>query len=119
MSSAIYCVTELIVSRLYEKGNVIRQREITLDYTYHPFYPIYIPEAQQQKTEIVFDSIVPAFFLKVNEDKTFWSNVITAGEYTLDAVTTLSGIGNIAKFRHLAKVLVEQLNYLKEQQIKL
>ena len=47
---------------------------------------------------------MPAFFLKANEDKAFWSNVIKAIEYTVDIITTFSGIGNIAKFRYLANI---------------
>lgn len=49
------------------------------------------------------DAIVPAFTLFANQKKQFWSNVITAGEYAADILTTVSGIGNLAKFRYLAK----------------
>jgi hypothetical protein len=74
-------------------------------YVYHPFYPIYIENSNEQETEIKFDMIVPAFLLKANEDKEFWHNAIKTGEYALDVVTTLSGVGNLAKFRYLAQVV--------------
>jgi hypothetical protein len=48
--------------------------------------------------------LIPAFFLKANEDQSFWSNIITSIEYGVDVLTTFSGIGNIAKFRHLTRV---------------
>lgn len=50
------------------------------------------------------DAIVPVFMLKASRDKQFWSNVITAGEYAAYMVTILSGVGNLAKFRYLARV---------------
>lgn len=50
------------------------------------------------------DAIVPVFMLKANLDKQFWSNVMTSAEYAADIITTLSGIGNIAKFRYLTRV---------------
>lgn len=49
------------------------------------------------------DSIAPAFMLKANRNKQFWSNVVTTAEYAADILTTVSGVGNIAKFRYLAK----------------
>lgn len=72
-------------------------------YHYHPYYPIILSDLNQEAT---FDmpKLMPAFFLKANEDKAFWSNVITALEYTADVLSTVSGVGNIAKFRHLARV---------------
>lgn len=85
-------------------GPQLVRKEIILDYKYHPLYPIIIPNLEEQKTEIKLKSIVPAFYLKANEDRTFWSNVITTGEYALDIASTVSGVGNIYKFRHLAKV---------------
>ena len=42
--------------------------------------------------------------LKANQEKQFWSNVVTAGEYAIDIVTTFSGVGNVLKFRHLNKL---------------
>lgn len=70
---------------------------------YHPFYPIYLKDIENQETEIKLDSVVPAFMLKANRDKQFWSNVITSAEYVADILTTVSGVGNIGKFRYLAK----------------
>ena len=42
--------------------------------------------------------------LYANQSQQFWNNVIKTGEYAIDIATTLSGIGNLAKFRHLAKL---------------
>lgn len=84
--------------------NLVATRIEIVDYFwYHPFYPIYIKNLDKQETELELDSIIPAFMLKANHDKQFWNNVVTGAEYALDVVTTLSGIGNIAKFRYLAK----------------
>lgn len=70
---------------------------------YHPFYPIYLKDIENQETEMKLDSVVPAFMLKANRDKQFWNNVITSAEYAADILTTVSGVGNIGKFRYLAK----------------
>lgn len=72
-------------------------------YNYHPFYPILLADVDQE-TAIDLPRFMPAFFLKANEDKAFWSNVMTSIEYGVDIITTFSGVGNIAKFRHLARV---------------
>ena len=78
--------------------------EIIEQYWYHPFYPIYLEDIEKQETELKLDSVVPAFMLKANRDKQFWSNVITTAEYAADILTTISGVGNIAKFRYLTRV---------------
>ncbi|MGO4707775.1 hypothetical protein AB4Y90_01420 [Chryseobacterium sp. 2TAF14] len=77
--------------------------EIIEQYWYHPFYPVYLEDIEKQETELKLDSVVPAFMLKANRDKQFWSNVITTAEYAADILITVSGVGNIAKFRYLAK----------------
>lgn len=71
---------------------------------HHPFYPIYLKDIENQETDMKLDAIFPAFMLKANRDKQFWSNVMTNAEYAADIITTLSGIGNIAKFRYLTRV---------------
>ncbi|MBB4807400.1 hypothetical protein HNP38_002704 [Chryseobacterium defluvii] len=93
------------VDKVEAKTGTVYQvdEEIVNLFWYHPFHPVYLKDIQNQETSMKLDSIVPAFMLKANRDKQFWSNVITAGEYALDVVTTLSGVGNIAKFRYLAK----------------
>ncbi len=40
-----------------------------------------------------------------NKESAFWANWLKAGEYAIDIVTTLSGVGNILKFGRLYKVL--------------
>lgn len=83
---------------------VATQVEIVDYFWYHPFYPIYIKNLGKQETELKLDAIIPAFMLKANHDKQFWNNVVTGAEYALDVATTLSGVGNIAKFRYLSKL---------------
>ena len=83
-----------VVNKLVEEQN---------NYTYHYFHPLMLTDIEQESA-IPIPKYIPAFFLKANEDKSFWSNVITGIEYGVDIITTLSGIGNIAKFRHLSKV---------------
>ena len=88
-------------------GTTTKSRKVMQTASYHPYYPIYLVKTDQQ--DFVFDdlkheTLVPAFVLYANELKTFWSNVVTTGEYTVDILTTLSGVGNIAKFRHLTKL---------------
>lgn len=80
------------------------KREIIENYNYHPFHPIYINNIGKQDTTIAFESIIPAFLLYVNENKAWWNNFVKTGEYIIDGITTLSGIGNLAKFRHLARL---------------
>ncbi|WP_310028963.1 hypothetical protein [Flavobacterium arsenatis] len=84
-----------------------KSRKVTETESYHPYYPIYLVKTDQQDflfDDLKHETLVPAFVLYANELKTFWSNVVTTGEYTVDILTTLSGVGNIAKFRHLAKI---------------
>lgn len=81
------------------------QVEIVDRFWYHPFHPIYLKDIENQETDLKLDKIVPAFMLKANRDKQFWGNVMTTVEYTADIVTTFSGIGNIAKFRYLTRVV--------------
>jgi len=83
---------------------------------YHPFYPIYLKDIENQQTEMKLDSVVPAFMLKANRDKQFWSNVITTAEYAADILTTLSGVGNVGKFRYLIKFAAkaEKLSFVSK-----
>ncbi|RSC95046.1 hypothetical protein [Tenacibaculum singaporense] len=78
---------------------------------YHPLQPVFIADASKDKA-IAVQRFSPMLLLKANEDKSFWSNMATAGEYGVDAITTLSGVGNLAKFRHLARIVkaAETLN---------
>ena len=82
----------------------VREKSIMAHYTYHPLYPIYLSNIESQETSIKLDIMIPAFMLLANGNQQFWHNVIKTGEYALDIITTFSGIGNIAKFRHLARL---------------
>lgn len=91
-------------------------KPIIKHFIYHPFYPIFIKDVQNQETDIKLNTIIPAFVLKANEDKQFWHNVIKTTEYAVDALTILSGIGNVTKFRYLAQVAsrAETLNFVSK-----
>ena len=84
------------------------------DYTYHPLQPIGIINVAQ-KTALALDYKIPAFYLKAVEAKKTVANWQTGLEYTVDAITLLSGVGNIARFRHLAK-LAQAASRLKRTQ---
>lgn len=79
-------------------------------FTYHLFQPLMLTDIKQE-SPIPLPKLLPAFFLKANEDKAYWSNVITGIEYTVDAITTLSGFGNLAKFRHLQRIVKVATKY--------
>lgn len=87
------------------------EEEIVDQFWYHPFYPIYLKDIENQETEMKLDAIVPAFTLFANQKKQFWSNVITAGEYAADVVTTLSGVGNLAEVSYTTIVDLFLVNY--------
>lgn len=78
---------------------------------YHPLQPVFIADVSKDKA-IEVQRFSPMLLLKANEDKSFWSNMATAGEYGVDVITTLSGVGNLTKFRHLARIVkaAETLN---------
>lgn len=91
--------------------NLVATSIPVIDYFwYHPFYPVSLKNIEKQETEIKLDSIVPAFMLKANTDKQFWSNVITSAEYAVDIATTLSGIGNLTKFKYLSQLAARGQN---------
>ncbi|WP_452219950.1 hypothetical protein [Lacinutrix salivirga] len=71
---------------------------------YHPLQPIYLADPTNDKA-MELQRLSPMLLLKANEDKSFWSNVITTAEYGLDALSIMTGIPNIAKFRHLARAV--------------
>lgn len=95
-------------------GVTIETTEIkeTHEYSYHPFAPIIIINADNptfiykdpEQEENNFTKL-PAFLLHTHTEKAFWENVMTTGEYTVDVITTLSGVLNILKFGRLFKVL--------------
>jgi len=78
--------------------------DVTIDYTYHPFQPIGIKNVDQQKTELKLEHFIPAFYLKAVEEKKAVANTFTSIEYGVDVITTISGVGNLLKLRHLTKV---------------
>ncbi|WP_442264918.1 hypothetical protein ACSIGC_11245 [Tenacibaculum sp. ZS6-P6] len=83
-----------------------------IDYQYHPFSPISFVNSenpqfllQDEETTNAAKTILPAFVLFANNEKAFWENVFTSLEYTLDVVTTISGVANILKAGRLLRVL--------------
>ena len=73
------------------------------EFIYHFLHPMMLTEVDQE-TLIPTPKIIPAFFLKANEDKAYWSNVLTSVEYAVDALSILSGVASISRFRYLARV---------------
>lgn len=71
-------------------------------YQCHQYFPIKVPSGQ--KGEIEISNNVPAFMLYVKENSDFWNNVYTGIGLGIDVLTTLSGFGNVSKFRHLSKL---------------
>ncbi|MFK7750487.1 MAG: hypothetical protein AB8B65_19000 [Kordia sp.] len=78
-------------------------------YNYHVFHPVAI--INEKAPKFLYDTnegqqftVLPAFVLLANEESAFWKNIQTGGEYLIDIVTTFSGVGNLAKFRHLKSI---------------
>ena len=74
---------------------------------YHPFQPIRLQEIPKNIEEddlIISKKIIPAFYLKAFDDKKTWDNFETASWLALDVLSTISGVGNVLKFRHLTKL---------------
>lgn len=79
-------------------------------YTYHPYAPLAI--LSEDNPEFIFKDeaqeggvfqIMPAYILFAREQRAFWSNLATAGEYVADVLSFLSGYGNILKAGKLFK----------------
>ncbi len=81
-----------------------RNEKDKIKYTYHPFQPIGIKNVDQQKTELKLEYFIPAFYLKAVEEKKALANTFTSIEYGVDVITTISGVGNLLKLRHLTKL---------------
>ncbi|MCD9563100.1 hypothetical protein LVK10_11355 [Tenacibaculum maritimum] len=85
----------------------------TFQYGYHPFSPTvllnsknptFLLKDKDQKEGIRFTKL-PAFLLYANNQKAFWENVLTGVEYSVDILTTVSGVGNLIKAGRLVKLL--------------
>lgn len=73
------------------------------NYLLHLYQPIQLVELNPDGDIQIPDKYVPAFMLKALDDNNEWFNFGKAVEVIIELVTTLSGIGNLAKLRHLAK----------------
>ncbi|MFL0065153.1 hypothetical protein V2595_05900, partial [Tenacibaculum maritimum] len=87
--------------------------QIIQRYNYHPFSPTvllnsknptFLLKDKDQKEGIRFTKL-PAFLLYANNQKAFWENVLTGVEYSVDILTTVSGVGNLIKAGRLVKLL--------------
>ncbi|CAA0205566.1 hypothetical protein ACE1MK_07720 [Tenacibaculum maritimum] len=87
--------------------------QIIQRYNYHPFSPTvllnsknptFLLKDKDQKEGIRFTKL-PAFLLYANNQKAFWKNVLTGVEYSVDILTTVSGVGNLIKAGRLVKLL--------------
>lgn len=65
---------------------------------FHPITLISIPDEGELK---VPTNVIPAFYLKAMHDKLRWNNIEKSVWLGVDVVTTFTGIGNLAKLRHL------------------
>lgn len=71
---------------------------------YHPFEPLHLAELPPKGEFKIDDKVIPAFYLKAFDDKAAWKNFDKGTWLALDIITTLSGVGNVLKFRHLTKL---------------
>lgn len=80
---------------------------------YHVFHPVatikITPQGDVIDSEVKTEKLelrtpMPALYFKAINDQLNWQNLSTAGWLALDVATTFSGVGNIAKFRHLTKI---------------
>lgn len=81
-------------------------------YTYHPFCPIAI--VNKSNPNFIFGSgsnekelvtIMPAFILLAREQRAFWANLMTAGEYLIDIISIAGGYLTILKGARILKSL--------------
>lgn len=102
-------------------GFETRTKELTqkLNYNYHPFSlivilnsanPSFLFKDDEQKDNRF--TKLPAFVLYAREVKAFSDNFITAAEYTVDIVTTFTGVGNLLKVGRLAKIFNSGLTFI-------
>jgi YwqJ-like deaminase len=74
--------------------------DITEEFWYHPYHPLYIKNVEKQYTSLQLSAIVPAYMLLANDRKQFWHNVVTGGEYVLDVLAIASGVGVLAEISY-------------------
>ena len=71
---------------------------------YHPLQPIFLADVSK-KNAVSVQKFSPMMLIKANEDKAFWSNVALTIDYGIDIISTISGVGNLTKFRHLNRLV--------------
>ena len=83
-----------------------------IPHNYHPFAPVVLINSDNPKFILKDDdnsnqlfTVLPAFILYANKEAAYWENIITGGEYLIDIITTISGVGNILKAGRLFKIL--------------
>lgn len=94
-------------------GYAASQTRVLLDVNFHLLQPISLVGLTEEGEilnstintgKLETKEIMPAFYLKAMDDQLKWQNVSKAAWLALDVLTTFSGVGNIAKFRHLSKL---------------
>jgi hypothetical protein len=81
--------------------------------THHIFQPIEVVNLNETEAEDLKLSEgvkIPAFYLKAFDDKSAWENFEKSIWLGVDTLSTATGIGNLAKLRHLIKV--EKMAYI-------
>lgn len=74
---------------------------------YHTYYPL-MGIGKVEKTEMILpECMIPIFMLKAANDKNSWANFEQSVILSIDIITTLSGVGNLYKLRHLAKLATQ------------
>lgn len=72
---------------------------------YHPYQPLNLVKLQGslENEELLLDdaSPIPAFYLKAFHDKGAWDNFEKGAWLAVDVITTVTGVGNLLKLRHL------------------
>lgn len=91
---------------------ILVEKKVKLAYQYHPFAPIVLVSSENPKfilkeeenLNTLFTKL-PAFVLFANNETAFWQNVLKGTEYTVDILSTISGVGNILKAGRLVNLL--------------
>ncbi|WP_430411187.1 hypothetical protein [Kordia sp.] len=84
---------------------------------YHPLQPIFLADVSN-KNAVNVQKFSPMMLLKANEEIAFWENVALTIDYGLDVISTVSGVGNLAKFRHLNRLVKNALKINKSRKLK-
>ena len=100
-----------ILRAIFNPTQLIKFEEEKEYFRYHPYAPIVLVD--EDNPHFIYKdrgntggfTKLPAFVMLAREEAAFWKNVVTAAEYAVDVLTTISGFGNIIKAGRLFKLL--------------